>query len=74
MEALTKALLQIPELAELLRRLSERGKVIFLVTHDFEFVCRTCTRVLALAGRKGHRNLPVTAEALPALREIFHVR
>ena len=61
-------------LAELLRRLSERGKVIFLVTHDFEFVCRTCTRVLALAGRKGHRNLPVTAEALPALREIFHVR
>ena len=61
-------------LAELLRRLSERGKVIFLVTHDFEFVCRTCTRVLALAGREGHRNLPVTAETLPALREIFHVR
>ena len=22
------------------------GKVIFIVTHDFEFVCRTCSRVL----------------------------
>ena len=61
-------------LAPLLRQLALRGKVIFLVTHDFEFVCRTCTRVLALAGREGHRNLPVTAETLPALREIFHVR
>ena len=61
-------------LAALLRQLAERGKVIFLVTHDFEFVCRTCTRVLALAGREGHRDLPVTAETLPALREIFHVR
>ena len=27
-------------------RLSDMGKVIFIVTHDFEFVCRTCSRVL----------------------------
>ena len=61
-------------LAELLRRLSVRGKVIFLVTHDFEFVCRTCGRALWLSGGGLRRDLPVTAETLPALREIFHVR
>lgn len=61
-------------LAELLRRLAERGKVIFLVTHDFEFVCRTCGRALWLSGGGLRRDLPVTAETLPALREIFHVR
>ena len=32
--------------AGLVRRLSNMGKVIFIVTHDFEFVCRTCSRVL----------------------------
>ena len=34
------------QVAELIRRLSELEKVIFIVTHDFEFVCRTCSRVL----------------------------
>ena len=28
------------QVAELIRRLSDMGKVIFIVTHDFEFVCR----------------------------------
>ena len=34
------------QVAGLIRRLSDMGKVIFIVTHDFEFVCRTCSRVL----------------------------
>ena len=34
------------QVAGLIRRLSNMGKVIFIVTHDFEFVCRTCSRVL----------------------------
>ena len=37
-------------LSTLIRRLSDMGKVIFVVTHDYEFVCRTCTRVLHLEG------------------------
>ncbi len=35
-------------LAALIHHLSDQGKVIFIVTHDYEFVCRTCTRVLHL--------------------------
>ena len=35
-------------LAALIQRLSKLGKIIFIVTHDYEFVCRTCKRVLHL--------------------------
>ena len=38
------------------------GKVIFIVTHDYEFVCRTCNRVLHLDEGRIQDNLPVTAE------------
>ena len=37
-------------LSTLIRRLSGMGKVIFVVTHDHEFVRRTCTRALHLDG------------------------
>ena len=61
-------------LAELLRRLAERGKVIFLVTHDFEFVCRTCTRLLHLDGGRIQDDLSVTEGSLPTIKKIFDVR
>ena len=61
-------------LAALIRRLAAMGKVIFIVTHDYEFVCRTCTRVLHL-DRGGVQNyLPVSETTLPHIKEIFHVR
>lgn len=31
--------------AELIRELSAAGKIIFIVPHDYEFICRTCSRV-----------------------------
>ena len=34
------------QVALLIQKLSAMGKVIFVVTHDYEFVCRTCSRVL----------------------------
>ena len=61
-------------LAALIRKLAERGKVIFVVTHDYEFVCRTCTRVLHLSGGEIRDDVPVTEAALPLLRDIFRVR
>ena len=33
------------QVSNLIRELS-RQKVIFVVTHDYEFVCQTCTRLL----------------------------
>lgn len=34
------------QVAKLIRELSAMGKIIFIVTHDYEFICRTCSRVL----------------------------
>lgn len=34
--------------AELIRSLSQKNKIIFIVTHDYELICSCCTRVLRL--------------------------
>ena len=62
------------QVAELIRRLSELGKVIFIVTHDFEFVCRTCSRVLHFDEGEMPDDIPVVMDALPKLRELFSVK
>ena len=54
-------------LAAQIRRLAEAGRVIFIVTHDYEFICRTCSRALHLDGGKLRNDLPVTAENLSAV-------
>ena len=60
--------------SSLIRRLSDMGKVIFIVTHDYEFVCRTCTRVLHLDDGGIRDDFPVTEELLPTMKKIFDVR
>lgn len=61
-------------LSALIRRLSDMGKIIFIVTHDYEFVCRTCTRVLHLGGGSILEDMTVSDEAIPKIKEIFDVR
>ena len=61
-------------LAALIRTLAGRGKIIFIVAHDYEFACRTCTRVLHLDGGGIRDDLPVREETLPAIQNIFRVR
>lgn len=61
-------------LAVLIRHLSDSGKIIFIVTHDYEFVCRTCTRVLHLDGGRIQDDLSMTETLLPTMKKIFDVR
>ena len=61
-------------LAALIRHLTKMGKVILVVTHDYEFACRACTRVLHLDGGTLRDDLPVAEETVPRLRDIFNVR
>ena len=61
-------------LSTLLRQLSGLGKVVFIVTHDYEFVCRTCTRVLHIDGGGIQDDLRVSEETVPGIKEIFDVR
>ena len=61
-------------LAALIRSLADRGKIIFIVTHDYEFVCRTCTRVLHFGGGMIRDDLSVAEGSVPAVKNIFGVR
>ena len=61
-------------LAALIQRLSQLGKVIFIVTHDYEFVCRTCSRALYLDGGAIRGDWTVSEENLPRIKEAFNVR
>ena len=61
-------------LAALIRKLADSGKMIFIVTHDYEFACRTCTRVLHLGGGTVQDDLLMKKENFPKIKEIFHVR
>ena len=61
-------------LAALVRALSAMGKLLFIVTHDYEFVCRTCARVLHLDGGGLRDDVSVTKQTLPEMQKIFHVR
>lgn len=61
-------------LSTLIRRLSDMGKVIFIVTHDYEFVCRTCTRVLHLDGGEIRDDFSITEALLPTVKKVFDVR
>ena len=51
----------------------EQGKIIFIVTHDFEFVCRTCSRVLHFDEGEMPDDIPVVMDSLQKLRELFSV-
>ena len=61
-------------LASLIRRLSDMGKVIFIVTHDYEFVCRTCARVLHLDDGGIQDDITMSEDHLPSVKNAFHVR
>lgn len=61
-------------LAALIQGLSAMGKIVFIVTHDYEFFCRTCTRALHLADGAIRDDLAVSQQSLPAIRAIFDVR
>ena len=51
------------QVAGLIKRLSEQGKIIFIVTHDFEFVCRTCSRVLHFDEGEMPDDIPVVMDS-----------
>lgn len=61
------------QVADLIQELSDAGKVIFVVTHDFEFVCRTCSRVLHFDEGEMPDDLSMEMSNLPKLRELFAV-
>ena len=61
------------QLSKLITTLTQKGAIIFIVTHDFEFLCKTCTRVLYFNQRRLDSDFPVCLENLARLRKIFSI-
>ena len=57
--------------AKIVRDLSKQGKIIFVVTHDYEFFCRTCSRMLVFSDGKIHYDLQCRAENKEEIRQLF---
>lgn len=58
-------------LSAFIRTLSESGRIIFVVTHDYEFVLRTCTRVLYLNDGAVQQDTFVSSETIPIIKEVL---
>ena len=57
--------------AKIVRDLSEQGKIIFVVTHDYEFFCRTCSRMLVFSEGKISIDLKCRADNKEEVRQLF---
>lgn len=62
------------QVAELIRELSDAGKIIFIVTHDYEFICRTCSRVLHLDHGELCDDFPVSEVTENRIRKLFSMQ
>lgn len=36
------------KVSAIVKKLASEGKIIFIVTHDYEFICECCTRVIRI--------------------------
>ena len=59
--------------SRLIEQLSASGVIVFVVSHDFEFIVRTCTEVVQLDEQGAVQNHRLTPQILKALSEqYFH--
>jgi len=56
---------------ELILKLREQGKKILIITHDYEFLLHTCTRVVHIADGKIYRDYVLDNRNLHLLRDLF---
>lgn len=57
--------------ADALKQLAEGGRTVFVITHDFELLARACTRILMLDGGKITGDIPLDAEGITNIKEVF---
>lgn len=59
------------QVAALMEALAAQGKVLFVVTHDYELICRACTRAVCFSGGRLAGDMAVTAGSEEKLREML---
>jgi energy-coupling factor transport system ATP-binding protein len=59
--------------AKLIDRLAQMGKIVFVTTHDYEFMCQTCNYILHLDEGKIFDELLICTENEKKLRTLFSI-
>lgn len=54
--------------ATFVKELSQKGKTIFVVTHDYEFICKCCTRVLRINEGQLDEDYPLSPKTQAQLK------
>ena len=57
--------------SKLIEQLSSSGVIVFVVSHDFEFIVRTCTEVVQLDDDGAIQNQRLSPEILKTLSEKY---
>ena len=61
------------QVADLIKELAAMRKVIFVVTHDYEFVCHTCSRVVHFDEGEMPDDLLMLKDNIPKIKELFTI-
>lgn len=61
------------QVAALMEKLAEQRKLIFVVTHDYELICRVCTRLLYFDNGKLEEDLAVTRQNTERIQKLFGI-
>ena len=56
---------------EVLKQLATSGKIIFVITHDFELLTRACTRSIVLEDEKIKSDVSLDTKNLSVIKEFF---
>jgi energy-coupling factor transporter ATP-binding protein EcfA2 len=59
------------QVSKLLSRLADMGKLIFVVTHDYEFILSACSRVVNFDGGTAQEDFAVNPQNARRLRDFF---
>jgi len=59
------------QVSSLIEKLAQMGRVVFVVTHDYEFVCASCSRVLHFADGILQDDISVSVKNREKLKELF---
>jgi energy-coupling factor transport system ATP-binding protein len=59
------------QVAALLEKLAQMGKILFLISHDYEFICHTCSRVLRFDEGEMTDDSTISGQNPEKLRALF---
>lgn len=61
------------QVAGLIRNLASSGKIVFVVTHDYEFVCQSCSRLIHFDNGTLVDDLPLSEQNEKKIHTIFNL-